>query len=117
MLDKKKHHFLQLAVVFGAVTIISLLSVWGYRSETETGMSMMGQSMGSMMQTMHASNITVGNLLIQEEQMETATGMEGHHNNQDEFLKISHFVTTATVVILLPFILAGSVFLGIIWLK
>ena len=117
MLDKKKHHFLQLAVIFGAVTIITLLSVWGYKSNVETGMSIMGKSMGNMMQTMHASNITVGDLYQQEEQMETATGMEGHHNNQDEFLKISHFVTTASIVILLPFIIAGAVFLGIIWLK
>lgn len=117
MLDKKKHHFLQLAIIFGSITIITLLSAWGYRSSVETGMSMMGQSMGNMMRTMHARNITVSDLLRQEEQMEMATGMEGHHNNQDMHLKISHYITTAMIVILLPFIIAGSVFLGVVWLK
>lgn len=117
MLDKKKHHFLQLVIIFGAVTIISLLSAWGYRSKVETSMKMMGQSMGNMMSTMHAKDITVSDLFKQEEKVEAATGMEGHHNSQDDFLKNSYNITTALIIILLPFIVAGSVFLGVVWLK
>lgn len=117
MLDKKKHHFNQLVVIFGAVAIISLLSVWGYRSDAEVSMSMMGQSMGNMMSTMHAKNITLNDLFIQEEKVEAAVGMESHHNEQDAFLRNSYNTTTAMIVILLPFIVAGSVFLGIVWLK
>ena len=117
MLDKKKHHFLQLAVIFGSVTVISLLSAWGYRSEAEASMSMMGQSMGKMMSSMHAPNITVRDLLVQEEKTEAATGMESHHNSQDEYLKNSYYITTASIIILLPFIIAGSVFLCVVWLK
>lgn len=117
MPNKKKHHFLQLVIIFGAVTIISLVFAWGYRSNVEPSMSMMGRSMGKMMSTMHARNITVGDLFAQEEKMEMATGMEGHHNSQDEFLKNSYIITTASIVILLPLIIAGSVFLCIVWLK
>ncbi|MDF2522963.1 MAG: hypothetical protein K0R31_604 [Clostridiales bacterium] len=117
MLDKKKHHFLQLIVIFGSITILSLLTAWGFNSGVEAGMSMMGQSMGKMMSTMHASNITVSDLLKQVEQAETSTGMESHHNSENEQLKLEYFITTAVIVTLLPFIVAGAVFLGIIWLK
>lgn len=139
MLDKKKHHFLQLSVIFGAVVIISLLSSWGYRNNVEASMKMMGQSMGKMMQGMHLQNITVSDLVRQQEMMESASasaagnGMESHHSGSgsgnagteshqshhgsNSGMETTHFITTATIVILLPFIIAGAVFLMVVWLK
>jgi hypothetical protein len=80
---------------------------------------MMEQSMGSMMQ-MHLENVTVADLIKPNEQMNVSQGgdsIAGHHEAEYGFLQIMHFLTTATIVILLPFIIAGTVFLGIIWLK
>lgn len=120
MLDKKKHHYLQLVIVFTAVTIISLMSAWGHRSNTETSMDMMGQmmgqSMGKMMSSMHASNISLSSLFQQQEKMEMASGMESHHQAGNK-IKTTHFITTAVIVILLPFVLAGAVFLTVMWIK
>lgn len=120
MLDKKKHHFLQLAFIFGAITIISLMASWGYRNASDASKEMMGQSMGKMMQGMHLQNITIGDLIRQQESAEAAsnTGMESHHaGSGNTGLETGHFMTTAVIVILLPFIIAGAVFLAIVWLK
>jgi len=116
MLDKKKHHFFQLVIIFASITIISLLSAWGYRSNSETSMGMMGQSMGKMMSSMHAGNASLSDLFVQQESMEMASGMESHHQ-ADKKMKTTHLFTTAIIVILLPFIIAGVVFLTVMWIK
>lgn len=78
---------------------------------------MMGQSMGNMMASMHLKNINIRDLFYQKESMNMMQGMQPHHNNQSGFLIISHYLTTGTIIILLPFIIAGSVFLAILWIK
>lgn len=121
MLSKKKHHFLQLVVVFSFITVMSLLSVWGYRAYEEKNAGMMGLSMGNMMSSMHAENAKLSDLLVQQESIESInnnqdSGMESHHQAGGG-MKTTHYFTTAIIVILLPFILAGSVFLAVMWLK
>lgn len=118
MLNKKKLHFWQLVLTFGAITVLALAASYGYNRTQQT--NMMGLSMGNMMSSMHLKNITVNDLIRQQEQVEAATGqdsMASHHNNGNGFLKTIHILTTASIIILLPFIVAGTVFLAIIWIK
>ncbi len=121
MLSKKQHHFLQLVIVFSAITVLALLSAWGYRTYEEKSAGMMGQSMGNMMSSMHAGNAKLSDLLVQQESMESMNNtqdnsMESHHQTGGG-MKTTHYFTTAVIVILLPFILAGTVFLAVVWLK
>lgn len=121
MLSKKKHHFLQLVIVFSAVTVLALLSAWGYRAYEEKSSGMMGQSMGNMMSSMHAGNVKLSDILVQQESVESmnntqSSSMESHHQ-AGSAMKTTHYFTTAIIVILLPFIIAGAVFLAVIWLK
>ncbi|WP_070000010.1 hypothetical protein [Cellulosilyticum sp. I15G10I2] len=119
-MNKKKLPFIQLAVIFGSITLMVLLYSWASSPNTASNSSMMEQSMGNMMK-MHLKNVTVADLVKpQNGQIEISQGgnsIAGHHNAQYGFLKTMHYLTTATIVILLPFIIAGTVFLGIIWLK
>ncbi|MCX7746548.1 MAG: hypothetical protein N2645_06625 [Clostridia bacterium] len=135
MPGKKKLHFWQLAIIFGAITILGLAAAYGYGARDQAGM--MSQSMGNMMGSMHLKNITLGDLLRREEQMEMMQGQNqnpnqaagqaaqqrgtashsGHHGGSGSFLKTAHYLTTGTIIILLPFIVAGTIFLAIIWLK
>lgn len=123
MLSKKKHHFIQLVVIFSAITILTLLYEWGIRgtNDMNTGMSgMMGESMGDMMSSMHAGGIKLSDMFEQQESMETInsqqSSMESHHGASG-VMKTTHYFTTAIIVILLPFIFAGSAYLAIMWLK
>jgi len=121
MLDKKKIHFWQLVLIFGAITILALAVSYGYGYRKQA--SMMTQSMGNMMGSMHLRNITIGDLVKQQEQMEMVQGQNqsqnhsSHHGESNSFLKTAHYLTTATIIILLPFIVAGTVFLAIIWIR
>ncbi len=118
-MNKKKLPFIQLAAIFGLITLIALFYSWGSSPNTMSSPSMMEQSMGSMMK-MHLENVTVAELVKQKQPVQAAQvgdDAASHHNEQYSFLKIMHFLTTATIVILLPFIIAGAVFLGIIWLR
>ncbi|MFZ5986452.1 MAG: hypothetical protein ACOYWZ_04910 [Bacillota bacterium] len=121
MLDKKKLHFWQLVIIFGALTILSLSVSYGFGYRKQT--SMMNESMGGMMRSMHLRNITIGDLIKQQEHAEVVLGQKqsqnhnSHHGQSYSFLRAVHYLTTATIVILLPFITAGTIFLAIIWLK
>ncbi|MCX8131823.1 MAG: hypothetical protein N3I35_17220 [Clostridia bacterium] len=118
MPDRKKLYFWRLALIFGAITVLALAVSFGFNREREAGM--MDTSMGNMMSSMHLKNITVSDLIKQQEKMESVTGqdsMAGHHSGVSSFLNSAHYLTTATIIILLPFIVAGTIFLAIIWLK
>ena len=120
MFDKKKLHFWQLFIIFASITIISLLYSWGSNSNIPVSMPMMQKSMGDMMQ-MHLKDVTIADLIRQEEQPNQASqsdnDMSSHHEEQELFLKMIHQLTTATIILLLPLIIAGSIFLAIIWVK
>lgn len=120
-MDKRKLNFWQLSIIFGAITIIALAVSYGYGYKKQA--SMMNKSMGNMMSSMHLRNVTIYDLINRQEQMEALQGQNqsqnhsSHHSESNSFLKVTHYLTTATMVILLPFIIAGAVFLAIIWLK
>lgn len=120
MLDKKKIHFWQLTFVFASITILAL--AYSYGSYNGNQSQMMSTSMGQMM-GMHLNNITVRELITQQEQVDlnqnqTQTSEHSsHHSGMNNFITIIHFLSIAIIVMLLPFIMGGSVFLAIVWLK
>lgn len=116
---KKKMPFIKLAVLFSLITVLVLYYKWGSTTNDEADKSMMDLNMGDMMGEMHLNEITVSDLFVQEKEMVTVssgdTYMESHHQDKSGFIVIAHKITTLIIVILLPFILAGSIFLAIIW--
>ena len=118
MLDKKKIHFWQLTFIFGLITFLAL--IYSYGNDQGNQSQMMGDTMGEMM-GMHLNNVTVSDLIAQEGQMDTTAqsqvqDMSSHHSETNSFVNAVHLLAIATIVILLPFIIAGTVFLAIIWL-
>lgn len=116
MISKKKRHFWQLSFIFISITIVSLLYNWQYKSNLQSSMSMMTQSMGNMMSSMHLQNIKLEDLFKQEkESVENVNA--SHHDSQDPKLKRVHYFTTIIIIVLIPFIVAGSIFLAIVWIE
>ena len=116
MRDKKKLHFITLILVFGVISLLTLMNEWS-KPQSMQANTMMSDSMGNMMTSMHLQNVSINDLLYQEESREAASGMSSHHSAEDSEIKKIHYFTTFSIVILLPFIVAGTVFLSIIWLK
>ena len=119
MRDKKKIHFWQLTFIFGLITFLAL--TYAYENDRGNQSQMMSGTMGEMM-GMHLNNVTVSDLIAQQEQIDTmaqsqAQDMSSHHSGTNSFVSAIHLLAIATIVILLPFIIAGTVFLAIIWLK
>ncbi|PKM94458.1 MAG: hypothetical protein CVU84_10330 [Firmicutes bacterium HGW-Firmicutes-1] len=116
---KKKLAFIKLSAFFGMITLLTIFFLWGNKSSTTSPASMMGQSMGDMMSGEHLQDITVRELILQQDQIEESQDIDSQasHHSSEGFLKTAHYLSTATIVILLPFILAGTIFLAIIWLN
>jgi len=115
---KKKLPFIILSIVFFIVVLLAIFISWGNYDENSSGSGMMGQSMGNMMGENHLKDITVGDLIKQQEVNETikqGAGDTSSHHSSTGFIKIFHKITTITIVLFLPLIIAGSVFLMIIW--
>jgi len=115
LIDEKKLHFLRLSVIFTAITIITLLYNWGHSAGMQTTTNMMGQSMGNMMASMHLKNIKVSDLFTIEEPKKSS--MNEHHEVKKNYIRNIHYATTITILVLIPFIVAGTAFLVIIWIK
>ncbi len=117
--DKKKLHFWRLAFIFGGFTIIILLLLWS--SPKEPKAQMMTSSMGNTMAQMHVSNITIYDLLKNEQMQEQSQGqtdnMSSHHDSQAPIVVTLNFLTTALIFLLLPLIIGGSIILAIVWIK
>lgn len=111
---KNKRPFWQLSTVF-IILILFVLSIsYGYEITENTGM--MGKSMAGMKASMIGPNITINDLLKQPESMMNASG-QGHSEHHAELseLQFTHYITTIIIIVLMPLILAGTVFLTIIW--
>lgn len=119
MIDKKKIHFVRLSLIFGVIVLLTLTHEWSKAQSWQTGSSMMSETMGMMMTSMHLKNVNINDLIQQSESQENAnsTSMSSHHNAQDSELGRMHYFTTLSIVMLLPFLVAGTIFLSIVWLK
>jgi hypothetical protein len=115
MFDKKKLNFWRLAVLFSGMTITILFLMWSSPYNTQS--AMMNTSMVSMMKDMHISDLSIRDLLqnpgTQEYQQESDT--EEHHKGSP--LYNIGILTTSVVFLLIPFLIGGSVILGIIWIR
>lgn len=115
---KKKMPFIRLSVVFVIIIVASIFYSWGFsKTGKESGM-MMDQSMGDMMGENHLKDITIRDLIVQEEQgeaVQTDNDTAEHHDSVGSLLKAIHKITTITIVALIPFIIAGTIFLMIVW--
>ena len=118
---KRKMPFIKLSIIFVLIILLAIFFSWGNNNEMGVQSSMMDQSMGNMMGENHLKDITVRDLIIQEEQIETVQTQANeesnasHHDSNGSLLETLHKITTITIVVLLPFIIAGSVFLMIVW--
>lgn len=117
MISKKKLHFLQLTFVFTAITIGTVLLNWSSNTNIKNSMSMMGQSMGNMMSSMHLKNAKLSDLVTSKEQTNTSKSKNMSNETKEGYLKEIHYITTTIIVVLLPFIIGGTVFLAIVWFK
>ena len=109
-----KKHFWQLSFLLLFLVVWVLLGEWGqYRQEKQDMMTqMMGQSMGSMMTMMHASNITLQDLLQWK-----AEGLmpNSHRMHSNGYLRWVHELTTNIVFLLTPLSIGGAILLIIVW--
>lgn len=114
-MNPTKVPFWQLSFIFLLIIVLALILVWqDYKAEASDMMTqMMGQSMGDMMRMMHASNITLSDLLVWNQGMNQSMTMEMH--NQGGYLKWVYDFTTNTIFIITPFILSMTVVLLIVW--
>lgn len=117
MLNKKKLHFYQLCFISIGVVVITLLINWGYFPFEGKSESMMTKSMGGMMSSMHLKNIKLSELFISETQNKGSISSNNTTETTISYKKGIHYITTIIIIVLLPFIIAGTVFLTIIWIK
>lgn len=118
MINKKKLHFYQLSFIFIAVIVIALLYSWGYQGSSKKSESMMTESMGNMMSSMHLKNIKLSDLFKAESASNsTNSNSTAHHEGTESFKKDIYYITTAVIIVLIPFIAAGCIFLAIVWIK
>ena len=115
MFDKKKINFWRLTFLFAGLVIITLFMLWNSPQEPKS--QMMGDSMGNMMKQMHASNITIYDLLGKNEQQDQMNEMHSQQQGQSPMMHKMNFLSTAVIFTLLPFIIGGSVILAIVWIK
>lgn len=108
-----KIHFWQLTFFFLLLSVLALISGWSNVQTVDPGMmgQMMGMSMGEMMRMMHASNITLLDVL--QWKTEAMPGM--NMAEQDWYLIWVNSFTSNVVFLIAPLILAGTVFLLIAW--
>lgn len=120
---KKKMPFIRLSIVFIIIIILSILYSWGFHRESSSKSGMMDQSMGEMMGGNHLKEITIRDLIVQEEEKKTEQSEaahsedsnSAHHDSGGSLLQTLHRISTITIVVLMPFIIAGTIFLMIIW--
>ncbi|WP_310828740.1 hypothetical protein [Paenibacillus pedocola] len=118
MFNKQKKPFWQLCSVFAVIVGLALALSWGNRTEN---VAQMDHSMANMMKDEHLGNTTVQDLFTfgTNDSVEVASVNSEHtgHHSQEGKLYTMHIVTTALLVLTLPIILAGTVFLAIVWPK
>ncbi|GEM_PF-3635458 len=115
-MNPAKIHFWQLIAVFSIVAIIAISQSWAGSGGKPAGMmtQMMGGAMGSMMKMMHASNITLNDLLVWQTKEKGVS--QSKAKEFSPYLYQLHHWTTKTIFFLTPFILAGVAIIVASWL-
>ena len=117
MFDKKKLNFWRLFLGFVGLVLITLMFLWSGPKEPKA--QMMTGSMGDVMRAMHGKDITFYDFFVSADAIEDHQPAEdeNHHEDASTAARTVNFLTTATVFLLLPFILGGAIALAIVWFK
>jgi hypothetical protein len=117
LLKNKKLPFYKLSFISIGVVVITLLINWGYFLPMEKTESMMAKSMGNMMSSMHLKNIKLSDLFVAEAENKSSISSNNSTETTISYKKGIHYITTITIIVLLPLIIGGTVFLTIVWIK
>lgn len=118
MFKKQKMPFWQLTAVFTVITVLVVALSWGNSTENA---AQMDASMADMMSNESLATATIPDLFTYEGMAAVGTEdgssqHEGHHEQRGKLYTI-HIVTTALLLLTMPLIIAGAVFLMIVWPK
>ena len=126
-MKKGSEHFYQLLLVFGTIIIFTQFFMWGdIRNRNASKDAMMSGTMGDMMSSMHLKNIGLKDLFKSESENRKVSKSvskikendhSSMHGESGGIMKNIHYVTTISIIILLPIIIAGAAFLAIMWIK
>ncbi|MDT3427912.1 ABC-type sugar transport system permease subunit [Paenibacillus forsythiae] len=118
MFNKQKRPFWQLSSVFAVIVVLVLALSWSNPSEK---VSQMDASMADMMSQELLGSATVPDLFnpgtMDSPEALSGNGEHAGHHQQAGKLYAIHLITTALLVFALPVILAGALFLAIVWPK
>ncbi|NJJ40856.1 hypothetical protein [Paenibacillus apii] len=118
MFNKQKRPFWQLSFVFAVIVILVLALSWSNPSEK---VSQMDTSMADMMSNEVLGYATIPDLFnpgtMESTEVLSSNGEHTGHHDQAGRLYAIHLITTALLVFMLPIIIAGALFLAIVWPK
>ncbi|QWU15415.1 hypothetical protein SAMN04487895_12420 [Paenibacillus sophorae] len=118
MFNKQKRPFWQLSSVFAVIIVLVLAHSWSNRTENA---AQMDASMADMMSNEILGNTTVPDLFtlgaMDSVEVSSGNGEHSGHHDQTGTLYAIHLITTALLLFTLPVILAGALFLAIVWPK
>lgn len=115
MFDKKKINFWRLAFLFAGFTAIALTLLWGLPGEPDA--QMMDSSMGNTMKQMHVANVTIYDLVSNQESQDQMSSMHSGQKGQSPVIMRLNFLTTGMIFLLLPLIVGGTIVLTIVWYR
>lgn len=108
----KKQSFWILLLIFGFFALAGLV---GSQSTGQSGSGDMGLSMGGMMKKHHVTGLKPSDLLKPIVEDHGMDEMIGQHE-LSPFMGSLAFLTTTTVLILLPILIGGAVLVVILWI-
>ncbi|MFD1774781.1 hypothetical protein [Paenibacillus rhizophilus] len=118
MFNKQKRPFWQLSSVFAIIVILVLALSWSNKAENA---AQMDASMADMMSNETLGYATVPDLFtlgtMDSPEESSGNGEHAGHHDQEGKLYAMHLITTALLVFTLPIIIAGALFLAIVWPK
>jgi hypothetical protein len=115
MFNKTKIIFWRMAFIYGGIAVITLFLLWNSPSAGQS--KMMNKSMGNSMKSMHLTNTTIYNLFRGENMSKQMESMASHMEKPDPIKYNVGFLGTSIIFLLIPFIIGGTIVLGIVWIK
>ncbi|WP_025688800.1 hypothetical protein [Paenibacillus zanthoxyli] len=116
MFNKQKRPFWQLSSVFAVIIVLVLALSWSNRAENA---AQMDASMAVMMSNEILDSATIPDLFtigtIESPEALSGNGEHAGHHDQSGTLYAIHLITTGLLLFTLPVILAGALFLAIVW--
>ena len=117
MIKAKTLCFLRLSFIFLAITVAVVTFNFAKSYNNMAKPAMMSESMGNMMINMHLKNTSFIDLFKDSQmKMAASASSHSHHSNTRSLLSSVYQISTFIIIVFVPFIIAGSLFLFIAWL-